>query len=166
MLLSGSTPIFLEIDMATYLQYSCLKNPMNRRTWRALVNGITKSQTWLNNNSNHYLLCVWPLALVGELNLKKEWVVSSCKVYWHLLSFGEVGTEIEGLEPEPCMSLDFCYAQWSTTPYKSLGWVLRYWSQSPEGWILAYSISSVCSPHSQQWHHWPRGGNAGARGAE
>ena len=27
------------------LQYSCLKNPMNRGTWWAIVDGVTKSQT-------------------------------------------------------------------------------------------------------------------------
>ena len=28
------------------LQYSCLRNPMDRGAWRALVHGATKSQTW------------------------------------------------------------------------------------------------------------------------
>ena len=28
-------------------QYSCLKNPMDRRTWWAIVHMVTKSQTWL-----------------------------------------------------------------------------------------------------------------------
>ena len=27
------------------LQYSCLKNSMDRETWRATVHGVTKSQT-------------------------------------------------------------------------------------------------------------------------
>ena len=27
------------------LQYSCLKNPMERGAWRATVHGVTKSQT-------------------------------------------------------------------------------------------------------------------------
>ena len=27
------------------LQYSCLENPMDRRTWLAAVHGVTKSQT-------------------------------------------------------------------------------------------------------------------------
>ena len=31
------------------LQYSCLKNPMNRGAWWAIVHGVTKSQTGLNN---------------------------------------------------------------------------------------------------------------------
>ena len=31
------------------LQYSCLEKSMGRRAWWAIVHGITKSQTWLNN---------------------------------------------------------------------------------------------------------------------
>ena len=27
------------------LQHSCLKNPMNRGAWRAIVHGVAKSQT-------------------------------------------------------------------------------------------------------------------------
>ena len=31
------------------LQYSRLKNPMNRGAWRAAVHGVTKNQTWLSD---------------------------------------------------------------------------------------------------------------------
>ena len=31
------------------LQYSCLENPMDRRTWYAIVHGVAKSQTQLSN---------------------------------------------------------------------------------------------------------------------
>ena len=31
------------------LQYSCLENSMDRGAWRAVVHGVTKSQTWLSN---------------------------------------------------------------------------------------------------------------------
>ena len=31
------------------LQYSCLGNPMDRGAWRAIVHGVAKSQTRLNN---------------------------------------------------------------------------------------------------------------------
>ena len=31
------------------LQYSCLRNPMDREAWWATDNGITKSQTQLSN---------------------------------------------------------------------------------------------------------------------
>ena len=30
------------------LQYSCLKNSMDRGAWRATVHGAAKSQTWLS----------------------------------------------------------------------------------------------------------------------
>ena len=30
------------------LQYSCLGNPMDRGAWRATVQGVTKSRTWLS----------------------------------------------------------------------------------------------------------------------
>ena len=35
------------------LQYSCLKNPMNRGAWQVTVHGVTKSQTWLKWLSIH-----------------------------------------------------------------------------------------------------------------
>ena len=31
------------------LQYSCLENPMDRGTWQATVQGVTKSQTRLSD---------------------------------------------------------------------------------------------------------------------
>ena len=31
------------------LQHSCLGNPMDRGSWRATVQGVAKSQTWLSN---------------------------------------------------------------------------------------------------------------------
>ena len=37
------------------LQYSCLENPMDRGAWRAIVHGVTQSQTWLTNT---YTLCI------------------------------------------------------------------------------------------------------------
>ena len=33
----------------TPLQYSCLENPMDGRSWWAVVHGVTKSRTWLSN---------------------------------------------------------------------------------------------------------------------
>ena len=34
------------------LQYSCLRNPMDREAWRATVHGVTKSQHNLVTNNN------------------------------------------------------------------------------------------------------------------
>ena len=36
-------------DNGNPLQYSCLKNPMDRRAWHATVYGVTKSQTQLSD---------------------------------------------------------------------------------------------------------------------
>ena len=33
----------------TPLQYSCLKNPMDRGAWKAAVHGVTEGQTWLSD---------------------------------------------------------------------------------------------------------------------
>ena len=35
------------------LQYSCLENLMDRRAWRAIVYGVTKSQTQMKQLSIH-----------------------------------------------------------------------------------------------------------------
>jgi len=39
----------LETEMDYPLQYSCLENSMDRETWWATVNGVTKSWTRLND---------------------------------------------------------------------------------------------------------------------
>ena len=41
--LGGEDP--LEKGMVYPLQYSCLKNPMDREAWQATVHGVAKSQT-------------------------------------------------------------------------------------------------------------------------
>ena len=35
----------LEEENDTLVQYSCLKNPMNRGAWQATVHGVTKRRT-------------------------------------------------------------------------------------------------------------------------
>ena len=37
--------------MYNTLQYSCLENSMDRRTWRATVHGVAKSQPWLSTSA-------------------------------------------------------------------------------------------------------------------
>ena len=39
------------LEEATPLQYSCLRNPMERGAWWATVPGVTKSQTWLSTHA-------------------------------------------------------------------------------------------------------------------
>ena len=39
----------LEKEMATHLQHSCLKNPMDRGAWQATVHGVEKNLTRLRD---------------------------------------------------------------------------------------------------------------------
>ena len=45
---SSSVGISFGEENGTPLQFSCLRNPMDRGAWRATVHGVTKSQTQLN----------------------------------------------------------------------------------------------------------------------
>ena len=45
---SGISP---EGEHGNPLQYSCLGNPMDRRDWRAIVHGVTKSWTRLSTHA-------------------------------------------------------------------------------------------------------------------
>ena len=53
------------------LQYSCLENPMDRGAWRATVNGITKSGTWLSTCAHPSLHCLgWEWTRKASSQLK------------------------------------------------------------------------------------------------
>ena len=54
---SGRSPVE---ENGNPLQYCCLKNPIDRGTWWAIVHGVTKSQTQLKQLSIHALyLLLW-----------------------------------------------------------------------------------------------------------
>ena len=52
------------------LQYSCLGNPMNRGVWRATVQWVTKSQTWLKRLSTH----TWWIILRIKFQTLTYWI--------------------------------------------------------------------------------------------
>ena len=52
------------------LQYFCLENSMDRRSWQAIVQGNTKSRTWL---STHTLIYNWHI--MGCISLR-------CTMWW------------------------------------------------------------------------------------
>ena len=64
------------------LQYSCLENSVDRGTWRAIVHGITKSQTWLSDWYFHFSLMV-RLILESQdrkrkkIDLVESWLLSN-----------------------------------------------------------------------------------------
>ena len=72
------------------LQYSCLKNYMDRGAWQAIVHGVAKSWTWLSNYHSltqaHYLGLSWWLRQricqcrrcgfnpwIGKVSWRKKW---------------------------------------------------------------------------------------------
>ena len=48
------------------LQFSCLENPMDRRVWWAMVQRVTKSQSWLKQLSTHAYIQIMSL-IVGKI---------------------------------------------------------------------------------------------------
>ena len=53
------------------LQYSCLENPMDRGAWQAIVQWITKSQTWLKQHSPQIHITIWYLCILQYCNYNK-----------------------------------------------------------------------------------------------
>ena len=55
------------------LHYSCLENPMDRGAWQAIVQGVTKSRTWLSNFTftsfkNYIIYCGCPTPYQNFVN--------------------------------------------------------------------------------------------------
>ena len=65
----------------TPLQYSCLKNPRDRRAWWAAVHGVPKSRTRLSN-----------FTFIFHFHaLEKEMATHSCVLAWRIPGTGEPG---------------------------------------------------------------------------
>ena len=56
------------------LQYSCLKNSMDREAWRASVHRVAKSWTWLkqlSRNRNARFTCMWsPVYWILQISIR------------------------------------------------------------------------------------------------
>ena len=63
------------------LQYSCLENPMGRRTWWATAHRVARSLTWLKQLSTH----VWKCLLTDKW-IQKMWYVHTME---HFFSFNK-----------------------------------------------------------------------------
>ena len=63
------------------LWYSCLENPMDRGAWWAVVHGVAKSQTRLNN---------FPFTFHFDA-LEKEMATHSSVLAWRIPGTGEPG---------------------------------------------------------------------------
>ena len=72
----------------TPLQYSCLKNPMDRGAWWAAVHGVVKSQTRLSDSLSLFTFMHWrrkwqptPVFLPGESQGRGGLV--GCRLWGH-----------------------------------------------------------------------------------
>ena len=65
----------------TPLQYSCLENPMDRGAWKAVVHGVTKSQTRLSDFTFTFYFH----------DLEKEMATHSNVLAWRIPGVGEPG---------------------------------------------------------------------------
>ena len=52
------------------LQYFCMGNLMDRRAWQAIVQGVTKNQTWLNDSQITNTCNKFPRALEDQFSSK------------------------------------------------------------------------------------------------
>jgi len=73
------------------LQYSCLKNPMDRGAWQATVCGVTRSCTWLKRLNTHNPFWRRLQAVIGPFHLfllyvpaKPKWKEESRREWGHL----------------------------------------------------------------------------------
>ena len=54
------------------LQYSCLESPMDRGAWRAIVHGVAKSWSWINDKTITMTTWKFPYASVFSLVSRYE----------------------------------------------------------------------------------------------
>ena len=50
-----------EVRNGNLLQYSCLRNPKNRRAWRVTAHGVAKNQMWLNIHTHIMIVIYTPI---------------------------------------------------------------------------------------------------------
>ena len=79
------------------LQYSCLENPMDRRSWQAIVHRVTKSQTWLSDftkiaNTCYYLCFVCLFVFDSESK-----VTQSCLILCEPVDCSPSGSSVHGI---------------------------------------------------------------------
>ena len=69
------------------LQYSCLKNSMDRETWWAIVHGVAKSQTLLNDFTLTHSIPVWRIPWTEEPSRLQSVGLQSVRHDWATFTF-------------------------------------------------------------------------------
>ena len=111
------------------LQYSCLENPMDNRTWQRTVHGVAKSQTPLKRLKQQQTLCIISLLLL--LCFFWKW-----GLYFRLVVIFQLITSVRpsGLWPY----LGVCY------------FICQLWVPSLDADLFSLweLVSSPCFPHA------------------
>ena len=71
----------VKLGKGSPLQYSCLKNPMDRGAWRAPVQGIAQSRTALDEHSTALLLRGYTRICLSICQLMFFWVIFTVGCY-------------------------------------------------------------------------------------
>ena len=83
----------LEEEMANPLQYSCLENPMDRRTWWATVQQVSKSQTRLNKKLPGALIFLLTSSPVGPWPIQPNECSVIRRAFPRVLDFTNLDTQ-------------------------------------------------------------------------
>ena len=104
------------------LQYSSLKNPMERGAWRATVHGVTKSRTRLSDlhTHTHTHTHTHIHALYFQCSSYRDWQIICCSVLksWYDLALGKEFTPlmkliwIINLGQESWLYIQCCTQDW------------------------------------------------------
>ena len=86
----------LQYSFFSPLQYSCLENPINRGTWRATVQGVSKSQTRLNKKLPGALLFLLTSSPVGPQLLQPDECCVIRRAFPRALDFTNLDTQTVG----------------------------------------------------------------------
>ena len=95
------------------LQYSCLESPMDRGTWRATVNGITKGWTQLKQLSVQACSVCIPFCYCHYL------VAKSCPILWDPMDCSPPGSSVHRISKARIrgrVAISFSRSSWPMSP--------------------------------------------------
>ena len=88
------------------LQYSCLENPLDRGVWKAIVHEVSKSWTWLNDQTHTHMyictgVCLYLTSFFKFLFIWPWWVwVAALRIFDFSCGMWDEVPQ-PGLEPRP-----------------------------------------------------------------
>ena len=106
------------------LQYSCLKNPMDRVAWWAIVYRVTKSWTWLSVHTQIVFFFTLTFSSPPLCSIKKN----SIQI-WAVWFFGTLFHHLLGLLASPIMFPFLIITTCLSIYWSVMHWAVWNWSQ-------------------------------------